>query len=196
MVLASLQRNLVVLPIEMEYNDSMKTPIIISHRGNLNGPNSCRENSIGAIFTALNLGFHVEVDLLSYDPINKVLVLGHDSPNEFLKLDLLNSLTTKLHSMIWWHIKTPNALSFVINSPVMPNYFVHQDDDYVLTNRGIPWVHYNNKYSKIKEGIQVLPELVKSNSLEKISFRDCYGICTDYPCLYRDQYDVKDSIAG
>ena len=36
---------------------------IISHRGNLNGPNSVSENSILAISRALGQGFDVEIDV-------------------------------------------------------------------------------------------------------------------------------------
>lgn len=49
---------------------------IISHRGNLNGPNKQTENTIESIKLAINLGFDVEIDVWYID---NILYLGHDS---------------------------------------------------------------------------------------------------------------------
>ena len=51
---------------------------IISHRGNLTGPNSVYENSLEAIDHCIyNLKVSVEIDLRV---VNGQLFLGHDSP--------------------------------------------------------------------------------------------------------------------
>ena len=42
---------------------------VISHRGNLNGPNKQTENTIESIKTAINLGFDVEIDVWYIDKI-------------------------------------------------------------------------------------------------------------------------------
>ena len=58
----------------------------ISHRGNLNGPNSKKENSINYINNALNQNFEVEIDLW-FEKNN--FYLGHDSPKyKFLSVIL------------------------------------------------------------------------------------------------------------
>ena len=50
---------------------------IISHRGNLNGPNKNLENRLDTIEKAIQLGFDVEVDILL---IENQLYLGHNKP--------------------------------------------------------------------------------------------------------------------
>ena len=50
----------------------------ISHRGNLNGPDTRYENSIEYINHALERGFDVEVDVWFIDDN---FYLGHDSPD-------------------------------------------------------------------------------------------------------------------
>ena len=49
----------------------------IAHRGNLNGPEPDKENSITQIKKCIELGFDVEIDLRV---INEELWLGHDQP--------------------------------------------------------------------------------------------------------------------
>jgi len=40
---------------------------IISHRGNLYGPNQKTENSIDSIYSAISLGFDIEIDIWLVD---------------------------------------------------------------------------------------------------------------------------------
>ena len=49
--------------------------IIISHRGNLYGPDKENENKPGQIQKVLNLGYYVEIDVWLFD---WKLYLGHD----------------------------------------------------------------------------------------------------------------------
>ena len=51
--------------------------ILISHRGNIDGPNSKLENNPTYIDRALDKGFNVEIDLWVYE---KEFFLGHDEP--------------------------------------------------------------------------------------------------------------------
>ena len=57
---------------------------IISHRGNLTGPNPIRENSIDYIEEAIAEGFDVEVDLWVDD---NECYLGHDDPQYFVTMN-------------------------------------------------------------------------------------------------------------
>ena len=50
---------------------------LISHRGNLNGPNKERENHPDYIWEALQAGYEVEIDVWWVDGKFK---LGHDEP--------------------------------------------------------------------------------------------------------------------
>jgi hypothetical protein len=51
--------------------------ILISHRGNLNGPNPERENHPDYIWEALRAGYEVEIDVWWVEGKFK---LGHDEP--------------------------------------------------------------------------------------------------------------------
>ena len=64
-----------------------KTMILISHRGNLDGPKPEKENNPKYIWEALNEGYQVEIDVW-YD---KGWWLGHDRPKYKAKInDLLH----------------------------------------------------------------------------------------------------------
>ena len=59
--------------------------ILISHRGNLFGPNKLSENHPVQIEKVLQLGYDCEIDLF-YLKENKQLFLGHDKPE--IRIDL------------------------------------------------------------------------------------------------------------
>jgi glycerophosphoryl diester phosphodiesterase len=61
--------------------------ILISHRGNLIGPNPLKENSLQYIQEALDKGFDVEIDIWLNDG---VFYLGHDAIQYEVTLDWLN----------------------------------------------------------------------------------------------------------
>ena len=60
--------------------------ILISHRGNMNGIEKTKENTIEQINLALSKGYDVEVDVW-YE--NGSLYLGHDKPEEKVDLEFL-----------------------------------------------------------------------------------------------------------
>jgi len=135
---------------------------IISHRGNLNGPNNLIENNPTHIDSVLNLNFDVEIDLYYYK--NK-FYLGHDEPIYSINDDWLIERKNKL----WVHLKT---IELVENAVVQKlNYFWHENDRFTLTSTGIPWC-YPGVY--VKNGITVC-----LNRYPKIESK-VLGICTDY----------------
>ena len=67
--------------------------ILISHRGNLNGPNPERENSPKYIDEAIEAGYDVEIDIWLNDGI---LYLGHDSIQYETSLQWLENRKNKL----------------------------------------------------------------------------------------------------
>lgn len=136
--------------------------ILISHRGNLRGPNSKKENSPSYILDAISVGYDVEVDV--WHTRNK-LFLGHDSPQYEIKLEFLQN--TKL----WCHCKNIDALEFLIDNG--PRCFFHMTDDVTLTNDGYLWTFPGKQLTK--KSICVMPE-----SYPKQKFDFVAGVCSDF----------------
>ena len=147
--------------------------ILISHRGNLQGPNKSRENSTSQIDLVLSLGLDCEIDVWI---INKEIFLGHDSPMEMVSLEWLIERSSRL----WIHCKNLDSLEFFVNSSLSLNYFWHQNDDYTLTSRGFIWAFPGKPLSS--SSILVLPELEMDTSRDYLEFNQCsfIGICSDY----------------
>lgn len=147
--------------------------ILISHRGNLQGPNKSRENSTSQIDLVLSLGLDCEIDVWI---INKEIFLGHDSPMEMVSLEWLIERSSKL----WIHCKNLDSLEFFVSSSLSLNYFWHQSDDYTLTSRGFIWAFPGKPLSS--SSILVLPELEMDTSRDYLEFNQCsfIGICSDY----------------
>ena len=60
--------------------------ILISHRGNISGPNKVMENNPDYIISALRSGFDVEIDFWC---VKNKLYLGHDYPQFLIKENFL-----------------------------------------------------------------------------------------------------------
>ena len=99
--------------------------ILISHRGNITGPNEKRENSISYIEEALELGFDVEIDIW----VDKQLWLGHDNPETPCPTKFL--IQNFRH--LWIHCKNLEAMDLLSQFRTL-NYFWHEKDKIVLTN--------------------------------------------------------------
>jgi len=148
---------------------------IISHRGNLSGPDPKQENKPSQIINAIQKGYEVEIDVWFKD---KKFYLGHDEPQYDFPFELLEKFYTKL----WVHAKsfeTLNKLKDIDYDGNYLNYFWHQSDDYVLTSKGYIWT-FPNKFLSYNS-ICVKPEIQK----EKV-ISDCAGICTDFPIKYEN----------
>ena len=139
---------------------------IISHRGNLNGPNKKTENTVKQIDFVLNEDFDCEIDVWL---INEKLYLGHDNPENEITLNWLD-----MHKQsLWIHCKNFEALNFFKNLDSTFNYFWHQKDDFTLTSKGYIWTYPEQKYDKNF----VIVKLDNNKNL------DLHGVCTD---CYRD----------
>ena len=139
---------------------------LISHRGNLNGPNKEHENHPDYIWEALQSGYEVEIDVWWVDGKFK---LGHDEP----QYDFPFSLIENHYSKLWIHCKNMDALSQLNeldSSGSKLNYFSHEDDLGVLTSRGYIWS--THLYDR---GILVMPEV-----FNKEPNKNTFGICSDY----------------
>ena len=146
---------------------------IISHRGNLSGPNPNQENKPSQIISAIQRGFEVEIDVWFKD---KKFYLGHDEPQYDFPFELLE----KFYNKLWIHAKsfeTLVTLKDIDYDGLYLNYFWHQSDDYVLTSKGYIWTFPNKLLSY--NSICVKPEVYKEKPI-----LDCAGICTDFPIKY------------
>jgi len=158
---------------------------IISHRGNLTGPNPIRENGVGYIEEAISEGFDVEIDLRVED---NECYLGHDDPQYFVTIEWL----IKYKDVLWIHCKNMEALEKLSNSMVEFNYFWHESDRYTLTSKGIGWVLVGQiPYSK---SIIVLPEGIDLYYYQPEYIERSYGICTDKPLFYKNKFGVNDEM--
>ena len=137
---------------------------IISHRGNLFGPEPELENNPDFIMSALEAGYECEIDVWF---VKDNLYLGHDEPQYEVNLKFLQNVK------LWCHAKNLSALDYMIQHNV--HCFWHQSDDYTVTSQGIIWSYPGKKL--VDSAICVMPE----NIYEFNDLPECLGYCTDYP---------------
>ena len=138
---------------------------LISHRGNINGIDQTKENSISYISKAIDLGFDVEIDIWF---VNNCLYLGHDRPQYKINHDFL------INEKLWCHAKNIDALTEMSKYSI--HYFWHDKDDFTLTSKNYIWAYPSKNVNK--NTIIVLPEIYDSNVFE------CKGVCSDYIIRY------------
>ena len=139
---------------------------LISHRGNLSGPNPEQENQPEYIAEALKQGYDVEIDVWFKDD---KFMLGHDEPQYEFPFELIDQHYPKL----WIHCKNIDALSQLNEldpNGSKVNYFWHENDLGVLTSKSYIW-----STNLINNGILVMPELFDKQPIETTM-----GICSDY----------------
>lgn len=147
-------------------------PMVISHRGNLRGPNPERENSPEYIQEALDAICNVEIDVWG---MGGDIYLGHDKPTYKIN----DSFLMERQLDLWCHAKNIEALQ-ILYSLGGPEFFWHQTDDFTLTSSGYIWTYPGKPLTK--KSICVLPE----QSPDPISHINiCAGICSDYIATYR-----------
>lgn len=147
--------------------------ILISHRGNINGPQPELENSPEYIEAALNAGYEVEIDVIYQDG----WWLGHDEPEYEIEYGFL------CRSDLWVHCKNMEAfanLNFIHHGVGGINYFWHQEDDYTLTSTGYIWTYPGKKMIHGSNAIIVKPEINKQD------ISNFVGVCSDYIANYGD----------
>ena len=154
--------------------------IYIAHRGLICGPDYEKENKVTTIDAALINGFDVELDLWVVD---KKIYLGHD----FERIVEINfDYIKERKKNLWIHAKNSEALSFLskLDEKIDLNFFWHQDDDYTLTSKNIPWIYPGRDV--ISNGIIVMPELVME--VNKIIKNSARGVCSDYVSAIRQRH--------
>ena len=134
--------------------------ILISHRGNIDGPKPKLENQPKYIQEAIDKDYEVEIDVWYID---NQFWLGHDKPQYKVSGEFLE------HPNFWCHAKNIDAL-YVMNTNYHIHCFWHQEDDVTLTSRGFFWTYPGKELTK--KSIAVLPQKIDKTL-------DCYGVCTD-----------------
>jgi hypothetical protein len=141
----------------------------ISHRGNIDGRIPNAENSPEYIFLALSKGYEVEIDVWFVDGS---FYLGHDEPYYLIEESFLEN------PKIWCHAKNEEVFFRMLQNQNIHSFW-HQNDDYTLTSKGIPWVYPGKKV--FENSIWVLPE----KTLYKYIKLNCLGICSDNISSYK-----------
>ena len=137
--------------------------ILISHRGNVSGPNPNKENHPDYIRKTLKSNYNVEIDVWYID---ETWFLGHDKPQHEVNFDFL------LNPYLWIHAKNGDALFELLKHHEITSFW-HTDEDWVLTSDREIWTYPGKKlYS---DSICVLPELGYDGDITK-----CRGICSDF----------------
>jgi hypothetical protein len=144
--------------------------IWISHRGNLSGPCSERENHPDYIIEALLKKYDVEIDVWF---VKGEWFLGHDSPSIKIEESFLQK------PGLWCHAKSLESLVKLTQLKV--HCFFHQNDDYTLTSQGIVWGHV--KALPPVGGIHVMPETSQKD------FSKCLGICSDFVVPLKTKFE-------
>ncbi len=153
--------------------------LIISHRGNLNGPEVTTENKPSQIDFVIELGFHCEIDL-RYE--NGKLYLGHDKPDYLINYQWL----LDRNRYLWVHCKSFHTIDKLMHDNVDINYFWHQNDEHTLTSKGYLWTFPGCKLGK--KSVAVLPESkLSENNWNNKTLSEVYAVCTDYPNIYLDR---------
>ena len=142
--------------------------ILISHRGNLTGPNLSRENSPDYIQEALKADYNVEIDVWYKD---KTWYLGHDEPQYEVERSFF------YNRFLWCHAKNIDALKELSSLGI--HCFWHQDD-VTLTSMGYLWTYPGQPLTT--KSICVMPERAPYNK-EEITV--AAGICSDNIQDYR-----------
>ena len=88
---------------------------IISHRGNINGSQPNKENSLNYINEAIESGYNVEIDMWLQ---NDNLFLGHDAPEWQIDPQFLKSN----YAQLWIHCKN-DAAFFICDGLKYSTYF-------------------------------------------------------------------------
>ena len=142
---------------------------LISHRGNVSGPNLENENKPSFIQTAIDEGYDVEVDVRLLDA---GLYLGHDNPDYPVELEWLVARKDRL----WIHTKNFQAMNLLIEHDL--KVFYHQTEKHaVIGNTRFIWS------CDLTEATErsVIP-LIGEEETEKYKdvIMNFYAVCSDY----------------
>tara|TARA_R110002051_G_scaffold97852_1_gene167971 strand:+ start:98 stop:541 length:444 start_codon:yes stop_codon:yes gene_type:complete len=141
--------------------------ILISHRGNIDGPNLERENTKSYIDECIDTGYEVEIDVWM---IEDKLFLGHDEPINPVTLQWLQDRSEKL----WIHCKNFNSLQFLLGHNELRVFF-HEKEKYTIMSNGLVWAHELNETNQ-----RCIIPLLAEKDLISWNPVSVFGVCSDY----------------
>lgn len=141
--------------------------IFISHRGNLNGIITEKENSPEYVENCLAAGFHCEIDLRMK---NGVPHLGHDTADYPVAAEWLRD------SRLWIHVKEYEALVWLKQNCPTAKYFCHESDKYTLVSNGMIWSH---DLTNPMNSFCVIP-LLSKEQVESYGQTGFGAVCSDF----------------
>lgn len=153
---------------------------LIAHRGNIDGKNPERENSIDYIEEAIEAGYDVEIDVWWH---NGKWRLGHDFEHNGKHYGVSLNWLSKHKNKLWCHAKNIYALFHLTANGF--HTFYHKTDDVTLTTQNYLWT-YPGKKPLTSISIAVKPES-EGYTMEELA--ECAGICSDFI----SKYLVKES---
>ena len=138
--------------------------IKIAHRGNYQGRNPDRENTVSYIKEALDAGYWVEVDVQCHDGH---MYFGHDEPQQIVDYGIIRN------SRVFCHAKTPEALQHL--HMFNAHCFAHDIDYATHTSQGYIWCYpgihiYSPRAIWLDLHDKPLPDVIPTY---------IYGICSD-----------------
>lgn len=142
---------------------------LISHRGNINGANKNKENSPDYVYSALDKGFSVEIDVWL---IEGEWFLGHDYHKYRIDFNFIKN------DNFWLHAKNGCAFSELVRLN-MKHVFYHTIEHWALTSSKFLWTFPTSKL--YNNSICVKPESREYDKKQKIA-----GICSDFISHYEN----------
>lgn len=155
----------------------MMMPLLIAHRGLLDGPDPDLENAPSSIELARKLGHDVEIDVWYTDG---GWFLGHDFPQYRVSLEWISKINRSSYldqHHAWIHAKNIDAIGQLRQHHWEGHIFFHQDDEVVMTSTGYIWSHYRTSHMT-RFSVCVMPEW--NGAIDTVHTLDIHGICTDY----------------
>lgn len=172
------------------------TPLIISHRCNLNGPDPKTENTIEAIQKCIQARVDIELDIWY---TNGKFFLGHEGPTTEFNPFIFDFGDSR----IWFHCKSIETMDILYkqhfhfwegqNWGNQYRLFFHDKDDMTLTSNQEFWTYPGRKlYSN---SIAVMPEYQNyeyRSYVSKLFLEEkIKGICSDFPLDWRESDKEK-----
>mgnify|MGYP000075512356 CR=1 FL=1 len=141
---------------------------IISHRGNLKGPEPYTENTPEKIDYVLSLGYDVEIDVWYKD---NDFYLGHDTPVTLVP----SSFLLNRSDFLWVHCKNIACVNKLRFWDL--NYFYHEHDMVTLTSKRYIW-----SYPGVQEfySNQICLDFSPQVNYDFYKSKFIAGLCVDY----------------
>jgi hypothetical protein len=140
--------------------------LLISHRGNVDGMNPDRENSIPYINGALNLGFSVMVDVWF---VGGTLALGNHRPQYGINAEFLRN------PQIICKARSAATLNALMDMDL--HCFANDRDDYSVTTEGYVWIYPG--CASPPRGILYMPEF-NYKDVRDVADIGCAGVCSNW----------------